>query len=185
MKKKLLLGFIFIVILSLDQFSKVHVEESLMIHHNPDNLRDYRGHHITVIDNFFYISYVRNQGAAWGIGSTMSDKYRDPFFYTMTFLSILFVLFYLYKTKPQENGLRFCLVLILSGAIGNFTDRIRLHYVIDFLDFSFWGWHFPSFNVADSSISIGISLLLVIFLIEEIRAHKQKKSVNNDASNPV
>ncbi len=162
MEKKVILLFIFLVIVSFDQFSKVHVEKTLLTYHNEKNLKSYRGKHIKVIPDFFSISYVRNQGAAWGMGSNMSSTYRDPFFYTMTAISLIFIFFYFRSTRPSERTLRLCLTFIFAGAIGNLIDRIRLKYVIDFLDFQFWGWHFPSFNVADSAITVGVILLIIV-----------------------
>ena len=67
---------------------------------------------------------------------------------------------------PQHERLtRACLTLILGGAIGNLIDRVRLGYVIDFLDFHAAGWHWPAFNVADAAISCGAVLLIVFGLL--------------------
>lgn len=166
MRKKVLLILIALLTISLDQFSKIHVEKTLLTYHNQNNLKEYRGQQITVIPNFFSISYVRNQGAAWGIGANMDDAYRDTFFFGMTFLSMLFLIGWFYFTKPEEDLVRLCLTMVLAGAVGNVIDRIRLKYVIDFLDFSFAGTHFPAFNVADSSITTGVTIMVIFFFYD-------------------
>jgi len=63
--------------------------------------------------------------------------------------------------------------LIIAGAIGNLTDRIRIGKVIDFIDFHIKGWHYPSFNIADSSITIGILVILLDFLLYKEGKHEQ------------
>jgi signal peptidase II len=74
--------------------------------------------------------------------------------------------YYFLKASPEEKWLKISLSLIIAGALGNFIDRIFKGYVIDFLDVSVRGWHWPSFNVADSCISIGAVLLIYIFLFK-------------------
>jgi len=87
----------------------------------------------------------------------------------LTFASLIalgLVVYYFFKTPPDEKFLKISLSLILAGALGNFVDRVFKGYVIDFLDVSIKGWHWPSFNMADSCISTGAVLLIFIFLFK-------------------
>ena len=102
----------------------------------------------------------------------LDDELRVPFFYGVTILAVIFVAYYL-KTLPLNFHItRLGLVLILSGAIGNFLDRVTLGYVIDFLDVD---WNimgmkhdFAVFNIADVAINLGI----ICFIVESLLRRK-------------
>ncbi|MCB1197598.1 MAG: signal peptidase II, partial [Deltaproteobacteria bacterium] len=112
------------------------------------------GESIDVIKGLFSFTLVHNKGAAFGIGSDWST----PFFLGTTFAAMAVVI-YLFKTiKSHEVLSRWGLVMILSGALGNVIDRLRLGYVIDFLDVYYQSHHWPVFNIADSAITIGAIL---------------------------
>ncbi len=112
---------------------------------------------IPVIDNFFYITYHENKGAAWGI---LQNK-RYIFIISTIILSIImgYILF-----KTENRMLKLSLSFILGGAIGNLIDRILKGSVADFLDFHFGSYNFPTFNVADMFIVIG-TIILAIFIL--------------------
>ena len=117
---------------------------------------------IEVIPNFFYLTYVENRGAAW---SFLSDV---PWgIYVLTGMSALSSLLFIYLLiKAPTKRLRWTLSVITAGTIGNLIDRARLGHVIDFADFRFGDYVFPTFNVADSMLVIGV-ILLVFFLSME------------------
>lgn len=113
------------------------------------------GQSIAVINNFFYITYVRNPGAAFGM-----LPYQTVFFVIVTVVVAALLLYY-YRTLPGGyTWLRFGLALQLGGAIGNLIDRVREGYVVDFLNFTVWP---PVFNLADSAIVVGIAIFLIAF----------------------
>ncbi len=113
------------------------------------------GQSIPVIENFLYLTYVRNPGAAFGM-----LPYRTAFFVAVTMVVMVFIIYY-YRSLPQGFGLmRVGLALQLGGALGNLIDRLRSTYVIDFIDFTIFP---PVFNLADSAIVIGIMLFLLAF----------------------
>jgi signal peptidase II len=119
----------------------------------------------TIIPGFFNLHHIRNTGAAWG----MLAGWR--------ILLILFSLamLVLILRKRHElfygfRGGRIAIGLLAGGIIGNLIDRIRLGYVVDFLDFYHGTWHFPAFNVADSAICIGIGLYLLGQFLTEHKA---------------
>jgi signal peptidase II len=107
---------------------------------------------------FLHLVSVRNTGAAFG----MFKNFSSSFFIGISAVAIIFVIWLLFKGKYNYFGLS----LVLSGAIGNLIDRVRYGKVVDFIDFSAGSFHWPAFNVADSSLTIGI---IVIFLTSFFR----------------
>ena len=111
---------------------------------------------IKIIDDFFYITYVRNTGAAWSIFA------NNTWFIIVISLIIIGVLvFYIYKNRPKILLEKVGYSLILGGAVGNFLDRIIYGYVVDFFDFNIFGYNYPIFNLADVFIVVGIFLLII------------------------
>ncbi len=175
---------------AIDQISKVHSENTLMKWSHDSDLDQYIGQQYPLgsigappeskDDNRFYLSwgfnYVRNQGAAWGFLHDLKDSIRVPFFTTVTVLAILFVISVLRFTPLSFRLLRYAFTLILSGAIGNFVDRMRLGYVIDWIDVEWniagWYYRFPNFNFADSCISIGVALFVIDAIFLERKREK-------------
>lgn len=113
---------------------------------------------------FLDITNIRNPGAAFGIFSDLPEQARLILFAVVLITAVVVIFYFLKKTGPQDNLLRFSLGLILGGAIGNSIDRFRLRYVTDFIDFHWFGdpaLHYPPFNIADSAITIGVILILI------------------------
>lgn len=102
---------------------------------------------------FFNLVNVENRGAAFSMLSNLGNG----FFIAVALLAIVFIMYLLIKT--EENPVS--LALILGGAIGNLTDRLYYGHVRDFLDFHVGGWHWPSFNIADSALTVGLAILLI------------------------
>jgi signal peptidase II len=117
---------------------------------------------VAVIDSFWHFRYVENPGAAWGFLSRSNAAFRTPFFLLVSLVAMVFIVAYFRRTAPEQRWLRLGLSLVMGGAIGNFLDRVRLGYVIDFID---WHWYdkatWPTFNVADAAISVGVVILLL------------------------
>jgi len=160
-KKYLLLGVTTGLILLLDQITKLYVDSSMRLHES-----------IPVIQGLFSITYVRNPGAAFGFLADASPLFRSIFFVAITVLAIMLVVHYIWKSRAEEPFLTFALSLILSGAVGNLIDRVRLGEVIDFIDVYIGTTHWPAFNVADSAISVGA----VILFIELTRRGKESQT---------
>jgi signal peptidase II len=216
------IGLVFMIFgsIGMDQMTKYLAEKELMVWSHDSMLTEYHGKRL-VLQTFgtdpavshephFFVAtglaYVRNQGAAWGAFSELREDIRVPFFYLVTVLAVLLIGYYLRTTPVHHRIARFGLTLVLSGAMGNFCDRIRLGYVIDFLDVSWviplpwridldihafpsflsalnlsihtdvWAYDFPKFNWADSMITIGVFFLLIDMLILET-LRKQKEGM--------
>lgn len=115
-----------------------------------------------VIDGFFNIVYVRNDGAAWNILS------GHGIVLILISLAVL-VLLLVYRRSFLQEQFSHCILLglLVGGIAGNLADRIRFGWVTDFLDFQFGSYHYPSFNVADSAICIAIGLYLITNLFQK------------------
>ena len=112
---------------------------------------------IPVIKGFFHLTYVTNDGMAFGINFPGG-------FYFFTAASIIMtgvLSYYLWMEKNGHLLLRISLAFILGGAIGNLIDRIVFGSVVDFFDFIFGTYHFYIFNIADSSVTVGMTLFVI------------------------
>ena len=148
----LLLG---LVLLIFDQLTKQAVRTHLVY-----------GESRPIIDGFFNLVYVRNDGAAWNILS------GHGIILILISVSVLVLLFIYRRSFLQEQlSHRILLGLLIGGIVGNLVDRIRFGWVTDFLDFQFGSYHYPSFNVADSAICIAIGL----YVLTNILSPKEKK----------
>lgn len=115
---------------------------------------------LVIINNFFQLSYVKNYGAAWGI--LQNQRFL---FVVLTILVLLIIGAYARKNKSLTRMTRVSLALIAGGALGNLIDRIKMGYVIDFLDINFGSlYDFPVFNFADSFIVVGTFLMMYLII---------------------
>lgn len=147
-------GSIVAVILVLDQFTKYLVEKYIRLYDV-----------IPVIAGFFNLTHVRNKGAAFSILSTLPDVWRSSFFITVTLIAVV-VMIVIIKSS-NERLLIVAFSLIMGGAIGNVIDRMRYGEVVDFIQWHVKSWYWPSFNVADSAISVGVVLLAADMLLRK------------------
>ncbi|WP_164215392.1 signal peptidase II [Virgibacillus sp. YIM 98842] len=147
-----------LIIIGIDQWTKWIIVQNMEL-----------GERIPVIENFFYITSHRNSGAAWGI-----LQGQMAFFYIVTVIVVIGIIFYMQKYAKNNRLLAVSLSLLLGGAIGNFIDRLLHQEVVDFLDFYIFGYNFPIFNVADSSLTIGVILVIIATIIEEKKGNTKK-----------
>jgi signal peptidase II len=151
MKKKyyvgisLLIAFLIIVI---DQVTKWIIASSMKI-----------GDSYEVIPNFLNITSHRNNGAAWGI---LSGKMF--FFYIITVIILIVLVLFFIKEAQYNLFMQLAISLLFAGALGNFIDRLLNGEVVDFIDTNIFGYDFPIFNVADSSLTIGVMLVIIALL---------------------
>jgi len=116
---------------------------------------------ISVIDGLFNITYVQNTGVAFGIFSSIASPVKTLLLSAFTIFAAAVVVTFSVRSSVRNRLLQIALALILGGALGNLYDRIAYGYVVDFLEFYFRTYHWPSFNVADSAISVGVVLLAI------------------------
>jgi signal peptidase II len=187
----LLLVFVGSVV--LDQVSKLHVQQDLLRWESGEDVQLYSGRSIALGEwggspvepwNLWFamnLTYSRNTGAAFSMLSDLDDRIRVPFFYGVTIFAVIAIVLFFRSTPIDQRFTRFGLVLILSGAIGNFLDRLRWGYVVDFLDveWNLLGWRhdFAIFNVADVAINIGV----ICYLIDVFRLWRIEKRTAREA----
>ncbi len=135
------------LVILLDQLCKWWVLTSMELHQS-----------MVVIPGLFNLTSVRNPGAAFGIFSTLGPTFRVALLVGVSLLALVLLTVFYFNSRPHEGTARFAAALVMGGAVGNLIDRLRLGEVVDFLDFYIQHHHWPAFNIADSAITIGISL---------------------------
>ncbi len=135
------------VIVVLDQWSKQIAEATMSL---GDSLQ---------VSSWFNWALAYNEGAAW---SFLSDAggWQRWFFVVLTFVVSIALIVWIYRSWRSEALLAFSLSLVLGGAIGNLIDRLLYGHVIDFIQWHYGGWYFPTFNVADMSITAGAAIMI-------------------------
>lgn len=113
-----------------------------------------------VIPNFLNFLYAQNTGVAFSFLDSHGDTGRWGLSVVAGVAAVL-VLYYFWRVPRNHDRLLGALALLLAGILGNVTDRLRLGFVVDFIDVQFGSWHYPTFNVADTAICIGAGLLVL------------------------
>ena len=121
------------------------------------NLELYRPVPLT---SWFNLTLAHNSGAAFSLLAD-SAGWQRWFFIGVGGIICIVILVWMWRLPLHARTLPTALMLLLGGAIGNLVDRIRLGYVVDFIDLHVGGWHWPAFNIADSAIVVGVALLLI------------------------
>ncbi len=154
---KLKLGIFSFIIIVIDQLTKYYFQVTLSAHGS-----------MTIIEDFFYLTYAKNTGAGWSLFSGHTE--------ILAIISIIMtaIFLWLFIKENKANKLHlWCYSLLIAGALGNCIDRIWLGYVRDFLDFYIFGYDFPIFNVADIAVTFGAIILIYIFISEEFNLWKK------------
>lgn len=144
--------FFSVLIVIADQISKYFVSRTLTLY------KDY-----TIIPNFFSFTYVKNEGIAFGMLSRFG-AISKVIVAIVTFAVIVFAIYAICKGYLKNTLGVVSVAMIVGGGIGNLIDRLLLHYVVDFFSFTFGGWRFAIFNVADIFVSVGTVLFLIYFI---------------------
>ncbi len=136
---------------------------------------------VPVLEGFFYITHVRNPGAAFGLFAQGPEELRLGFFIAISLFAVFVTLSFFRQLAPGDHTSALVLGLIIGGAIGNLIDRIARKEVIDFLHFRLWGGRtWPDFNLADVFIIVGV----VILLIELLASEAESRADDTDAQAP-
>lgn len=142
---------------------------------------------VTVSEDFLRLRYAENPGAAFGILRNVPDNVRGPLFHAISWGAVILILSYVSKLTgkdPKEVWALWGLPLVLGGAVGNYIDRLSRGFVIDFLEahwFDNANLIWPSFNVADSAICVGVGLLIIDSFVRK----ELPKASPTHASSPV
>ncbi len=137
------------VVLALDLLTKWWVKSTPWLHYH------------TVVDGFFSIHFVRNEGIAFGLFHSNPSAWKPVILSVLAVAAAVMVLYYIRTSPPGEKGVQLLMGLLLGGILGNFCDRLWRGYVVDFLDFHWqdrFAW--PTFNLADAAITCGVAAIL-------------------------
>jgi signal peptidase II len=198
-KPLVILIVIFIACVAADQITKQVAHHSLLSPGFHEKTQDYppcvapesniererflrrHRHNIVVIDGFFDLRYVENCAAAFGMVENLPEKVRYPFFLVVSFLAVLFIPYLYWKTPADQKLMLYALPFVLSGAVGNLIDRLIYRYVIDFISWYIIigsnenerRYQWPTFNIADAAIVVGIGLMVL-----QMIPHKSPKATS-------
>lgn len=114
-----------------------------------------------VWSDFWRMTYAENPGSAFGLFGTMPPALRFAFFTMITVAAVVFIIGAYRRVREDQRVRQIALVLVLAGAVGNFTDRLARRYVIDFIDWGVRDVRWPTFNLADVFVVVGVGLLLL------------------------
>jgi signal peptidase II len=143
-------------IVALDQLTKVMILSRFRL-----------GESYIVIENFFNLTFVKNFGAAFGFLAQSHPEFREIFFLTMPPAAMIVIFFLLRSAQASDKIQILSLSSIMGGAVGNYIDRLRFRYVVDFLDFHWFNqYSWPAFNIADSAIVIGVGVLMIQMFLD-------------------
>jgi signal peptidase II len=154
-----------LIIICLDQISKLAIVNSLRLYES-----------LPVINGFLNLVHTRNRGMAFGLMNRPGFDFAFYFLVIATLTAVAIIVVWLLRLNRNERCLTLGLSLILGGALGNLIDRLRLREVVDFLDFYVGSYHWHTFNIADSAITVGTFLAAIVLVF------KSKKNVKQ--SNP-
>jgi signal peptidase II len=184
-------SYVFLLVITLinlaaDFFSKAWAKDYFETHRLAGQRR------VVVIEDVMNFIFAKNRGGAWGLLQNEQESLRRPFFLIVSVAAIVFIVSLYRKLTPDQRALRWGLPLVLGGALGNLVDRIRYGYVIDFIDvFMEIGGkvkHWPTFNVADIAICVGVGLMAIDMFSPrktESNAAAAAKVVDLDSGTPT
>ena len=137
------------LVVLLDQATKLLVLAKMPLYHS-----------IPVIEGFFNLTHIRNPGGAFGFMAAGSQGVRNLLFIGVSIVAMGLIVYFYRSTPKTYPYLASALSLIFGGAVGNLIDRLRFGEVVDFLDVYVGAYHWPAFNVADSAITVGITIFI-------------------------
>jgi signal peptidase II len=180
LSKWALLGVLAVVLLLVDQWTKFLAVDRLTVAFDrggdvtlAQKLRGFYAYeHLEplatnphyVFRAWWRMKYVENPGAAWGLFRSLPEGARNVLFTVISLGAVAFIVHYYRRIRSEQRFLQVALAFVLAGALGNFADRIARGYVIDFIDWYWWNrpdLYWPTFNIADSLIVVGVAMLLV------------------------
>jgi len=136
-----------------------------------------------VISGFLNFAYAQNTGVAF----SMLDDHGETGRWGLSVVAIIaatLVLYFFWRTPRADDRMMGSLALLLAGIVGNVTDRLRLGFVVDFIDVQFGNWHYPTFNVADAAICVGAGLLILDMFLTKRETADPVKNPQSSVHDP-
>jgi signal peptidase II len=131
------------------------------------------GEDISVISGFLNFAYAQNTGVAFSMLDDHGDMGRWGLSAVAMIAGVL-VLYFFWRTPRTDDRILGALALLMAGIAGNVTDRLRLGFVVDFIDVQFGLWHYPTFNVADMAIVVGAGLMIIDIFLSKKKKDREK-----------
>lgn len=144
----------------LDQITKAMIRPALALHESRE-----------VIPGFLDLTRVHNTGAAFGMLNSVEFPFKTLVLSLVAAIALGGVAWYAATVPLTDRLARIGIAGVLGGAIGNLIDRLRIGHVVDFIDLHAFGWHWPTFNVADSGITAGAALLILDSFLDRRTDH--------------
>ena len=157
MSKYRILIIVSLIIIVLDQLTKWLVLIHMPLYQS-----------IPIIENVFNLTHIHNTGGAFGFMADQSPLIRKILFHGVSLISLGVIIYFYHQSPKNYPFLLVALSLIFGGAIGNLIDRFRMGEVVDFLDFYIGTYHWPAFNVADSAVSVGVTVLMYYMIFKKV-----------------
>ncbi len=154
-------GILFFLVVILDQLTKLWVVHHFILYESME-----------IIPGLFNLTYLTNTGAAFGILAGHATSWRQVFFIGVAGIALAAIFFLHKKISAESHWYTVSLAMIAGGAVGNLIDRVRLGFVVDFLDFYVSSHHWPAFNVADSAITVGVGIFLFVNVLQSGKRSK-------------
>ena len=145
------------LVVLVDQLSKAAIWHTIPLYHS-----------VPIIPGFFDITHIHNPGGAFGLFAHQSGGWRQGFFLILISAAMIAIFCFYRIIPPTHPWLAFGLALIFGGAIGNLIDRLRFGEVVDFLKFYIGKYQWPSFNIADSAITVGVGIFLIHLVLNKM-----------------
>jgi signal peptidase II len=147
------------LVIGLDQLTKALIVKNIPFYGS-----------VKVIPGFLDLTHIHNKGAILGILNSSEHAWTPVVLLLLNAAALTLVLYYFSKTSEEERAARFGLTLIVGGALGNVVDRIVRGYVVDFVEMYAGRFHWPTYNLADSCISIGAVILILSVILRRPHA---------------
>jgi signal peptidase II len=177
-RNTVILSIVFVVTLAIDKFTKLWIVG-----------RFHYGEQMVLIPDRLNLTHVRNPGGAFSFMVSMPSEIRLIFFLSTGVLAIVLLLSFFRRLDPAQSRSAAAIGGVLGGAIGNLTDRVVYGEVIDFIDVRLWGGYiWPTFNMADSWIVVGVAVLMIEMFLEpdvEVSDSEDGDGVNDTLTNDV
>lgn len=136
------------------------------------------GDDMPVISGFLNFAYAQNTGVAFSMLDNQGDAGRWGLS-IVAMIAATLVVYFFWRTPRSDDRILGALALLLAGIVGNVVDRIRLGFVVDFIDVQFGSWHYPTFNVADMAIVIGAVLLIIDMFLSKRKQQAETRPVGS------
>jgi signal peptidase II len=139
---------------------------------------------VEIIPGYLRLSYLHNTGVAFGLFDNVQSVWKPYILSAMAVIALAVIVYYSSRMPLDRKLLQLALAIVMGGIIGNFLDRVFRGYVIDFIEFHIQNrFYWPSFNFADSAITIGICLLLIDAIIHPAAEDAAERNAATDSAN--